>query len=124
MSDLTFSDDAWRDYLYWQTQDRKTLKRINLLIQSIQRDGPANGLGKPEALKYAGVLTRKIAFSTKCTAKPSIFRPVWDTMTMKSKPPRWRAPPPSGGGGFLPRLTGCVGYCGRFAYCLTGGGLV
>ena len=60
MSDLTFSDDAWRDYLYWQTQDRKTLKRINLLIQSIQRDGPANGLGKPEALKYVSGWSRRI----------------------------------------------------------------
>ena len=35
MYDLTFSPEAWEDYLYWQTQDRKTLKRINLLIQSI-----------------------------------------------------------------------------------------
>ena len=60
MSELTFSDDAWRDYLYWQTQDRKTLKRINLLIQSVQRDGPANGLGKPERLKYASGWSRRI----------------------------------------------------------------
>ena len=60
MSDLTFSDQAWRDYQYWQIQDRKTLKRINLLIQSIQRDGPANGLGKPEHLKYASGWSRRI----------------------------------------------------------------
>ena len=60
MSDLTFSDQAWRDYQYWQTEDRKTLKRINMLIQSIQRDGPANGLGKPERLKYASGWSRRI----------------------------------------------------------------
>jgi hypothetical protein len=46
--------DAWNDYIYWQTQDRKTLKRINLLIKDISR-GPFEGLGKPEPLK--GTLT-------------------------------------------------------------------
>jgi len=46
--------DAWNDYVYWQTQDRKTLKRINLLIKDISRS-PFEGLGKPEALK--GTLT-------------------------------------------------------------------
>lgn len=43
-------DDAWADYLYWQAQDNKTLKRINLLLQDIDRNGYA-GLGKPEPLK-------------------------------------------------------------------------
>ena len=60
MYDLTFSPEAWEDYLYWQTQDRKTLKRINLLIQSIQRDGLAIGLGKPEALRYKDGWSRRI----------------------------------------------------------------
>ena len=46
--------DAWTDYVYWQTQDRKTLKRINLLIKDISRS-PFEGLGKPEPLK--GTLT-------------------------------------------------------------------
>ena len=46
--------DAWNDYLYRQTQDRKTLKRINLLIKDISRT-PFEGLGKPEPLK--GTLT-------------------------------------------------------------------
>ena len=46
--------DAWNDYVYWQTQDRKTLKRINLLIKDISRS-PFDGLGKPEPLK--GILT-------------------------------------------------------------------
>lgn len=42
--------DAWDEYLYWQTQDKKTLKRINTLIRDIQRD-PFEGIGKPEPLK-------------------------------------------------------------------------
>ena len=46
--------DTWNDYVYWQTQDRKTLKRINLLIKDISRS-PFEGLGKPEPLK--GTLT-------------------------------------------------------------------
>ncbi len=48
---LTFSDHAWHDYLYWQTTDKKTLKRINLLIKNIQRT-PYAGIGKPEPLKH------------------------------------------------------------------------
>jgi len=43
-------DEAWEDYLYWQTQDKKTLKRINKIIQDIERNG-YNGIGKPEPLK-------------------------------------------------------------------------
>ena len=60
MNELLFSSEGWRDYLYWQTQDRKTLKRINLLIQSIQRDGLAVGLGKPEALRHKDGWSRRI----------------------------------------------------------------
>ena len=44
-------DSAWEDYLYWQEQDKKTLKRINQLLQDIERNG-YHGLGKPEPLKY------------------------------------------------------------------------
>jgi toxin YoeB len=44
-------DDAWADCLYWQTQDRKTLNRINLLIKDIDRNG-YKGIGKPEPLKH------------------------------------------------------------------------
>lgn len=44
-------DSAWQDYLYWQTQDKKTLKRINLLIKDIERNGYNGGLGKTEPLK-------------------------------------------------------------------------
>ncbi len=43
-------DEAWEDYLYWQKQDKKTLKRINKLINDIERNG-YNGIGKPEPLK-------------------------------------------------------------------------
>lgn len=44
-------DEAWEDYIYWQTQDKKTLKRINKLLQDIERNG-YNGIGKPEPLKH------------------------------------------------------------------------
>lgn len=47
---LAWTDAAWKDYLYWQTQDRKTLKRINSLIQATKRL-PFEGMGKPEPLK-------------------------------------------------------------------------
>ena len=51
MSEKIWSDDAWADYLYWQTQDKKTLKRINQLIKDIERNGVLSGIGDPEALK-------------------------------------------------------------------------
>ena len=49
---VEFLDEAWNEYVNWQAEDRKTLKRINHLIKSIQRDGLDQGLGKPEKLKY------------------------------------------------------------------------
>lgn len=48
---LCFTDEAWEDYLYWQGQDKKTLKRINKIIKDIQRH-PFEGIAKPEPLKY------------------------------------------------------------------------
>ena len=62
MSDLIWSDDAWNDYLYWQTQDKKTLKRINLLIKDIAGNGVLDGIGNPEALKgdLQGEYSRRI----------------------------------------------------------------
>lgn len=59
---VVFSDRGWDDYLWWQTQDRKTLKRINDLIKSIGRDGGAEGLGKPEPLRgdLQGFWSRRI----------------------------------------------------------------
>ena len=53
-------DDGWTDYLYWQSQDKKTLKRINELIKDIERNGALNGIGKPEALKYRKGFSRRI----------------------------------------------------------------
>ena len=47
----TWTDEAWADYLYWQAEDRKILKRINALLKDIDRNGNT-GLGKPEPLKY------------------------------------------------------------------------
>jgi toxin YoeB len=46
MSNLIFTNNAWEDYLYWQTEDRKTLKRINQLIKDIERNG-YEGIGEP-----------------------------------------------------------------------------
>lgn len=43
-------DEAWADYLYWQTQDKKTLKKINTLIKDIERNG-YDSIGKPEPLR-------------------------------------------------------------------------
>lgn len=57
----TFTDDAWQDYLWRQSQDRKTVKRINRMIQEIRRS-PFSGMGKPEPLKYqfSGAWSRRI----------------------------------------------------------------
>lgn len=62
MSEKIWSDDAWADYLYWQSQDKKTLKRINMLIQDIERNGAMKGIGEPEALKgnLQGEYSRRI----------------------------------------------------------------
>ena len=56
-----WDDEAWEDYLYWQTQDKKTLRRINQLLKDIERN-PYEGIGKPEALKHElqGFWSRRI----------------------------------------------------------------
>lgn len=61
MSKLVFTEMAWEDYLYWQTQDKKTLKRINQLLQDIKRNAYV-GIGKPEPLKgnFSGWYSRRI----------------------------------------------------------------
>lgn len=58
---LAWTDAAWKDYLYWQTQDKKTLKRINKLITDCKRS-PFEGIGKPEPLKenLSGFWSRRI----------------------------------------------------------------
>ena len=54
-------DEAWEDYIYWQKQDKKTLKRINMLLKDIER-GYFDGIGKPEPLKgdLRGFWSRRI----------------------------------------------------------------
>ncbi|MFA0625769.1 Txe/YoeB family addiction module toxin [Vibrio breoganii] len=58
---LSWTDEAWSDSLYWQTQDKKRLKRINKLINDVKR-APFEGIGKPEALKenLSGFWSRRI----------------------------------------------------------------
>ena len=55
-----WSDDAWSEYEYWQTQDKRTLLKINKLIKDIERNGVSNGIGKPEFLKYKKAWSRHI----------------------------------------------------------------
>lgn len=56
-----WDETAWADYLYWQTQDKKTLRKINNLIKDIERNGNS-GIGKPEPLKndLSGFWSRRI----------------------------------------------------------------
>jgi len=58
---LSWTKEAWLDYVYWQGQDKKTLKRINKLIMDAQRS-PFEGIGKPEPLKeyLSGFWSRRI----------------------------------------------------------------
>lgn len=58
---LSWTDESWNDYVYWQTQDKKTLKRINKLITDVKRS-PFEGIGKPEPLKenLSGFWSRRI----------------------------------------------------------------
>lgn len=56
-----WTEDAWNDYLWWQGQDRKTLRRINSLIRDVERN-PFSGIGKPEPLRgdLSGMWSRRI----------------------------------------------------------------
>ena len=67
---LIWSENAWNDYLYWQGNDRKTVKRINNLIKDIKRT-PYAGLGKPEPLKHnwTGYWSRRISQSDRLIYK-------------------------------------------------------
>ena len=58
---IVFSKNSWEDYLSWQTEDKKMLKKINELIKDIQRT-PFTGIGKPEPLKFdlTGLWSRRI----------------------------------------------------------------
>lgn len=59
---IVWDQNSWEEYVWWQTQDRKILKRVNELIKDIQRNGN-EGLGKPEPLKYSftGYWSRRIS---------------------------------------------------------------
>lgn len=59
---INFSIQAWEEYLYFQSQDKKTLKKINELIKDIERNGALNGIGKPEKLtnNLNGLYSRRI----------------------------------------------------------------
>lgn len=61
MGNISFSEEGWEDYLYWQTQDKRTLKRINQLLRDILRNG-YDGIEKPEPLKgdLSGLWSRRI----------------------------------------------------------------
>ena len=58
---LVFDPNGWEDYLYWQTEDRKTLRKINTLLKDIERNGN-EGIGKPEPLTgdLSGFWSRRI----------------------------------------------------------------
>ncbi len=58
---IVFTTNSWEDYLFWQTTDKKMLKKINALIKDISRE-PFDGIGNPEPLKYdlAGYWSRRI----------------------------------------------------------------
>ena len=58
---LAWTDAGWSDYVYWQSQDKKTLKRINTLVAAIKR-APFEGMGKPESLRQnlSGFWSRRI----------------------------------------------------------------
>jgi toxin YoeB len=60
MNDLIFDVDAFKEYMEWQTKDRKILKKINELIVDIQRNGLLKGIGKPEVLKHLKAYSRRI----------------------------------------------------------------
>lgn len=57
-----WDDKAWDEYIFWQDTDKKVKNKINALIKDIERNGVANGIGKPEALKnqYTGFWSRRI----------------------------------------------------------------
>ena len=82
---LLWEDRAWSEYLYWQTQDKKTLKRINALIKDIQRS-PYEGIGKPEPLRgnLSGWWSRRIDETNRMSRERSfILSPAWATMMIE-----------------------------------------
>ena len=68
---LIFAEQAWEDYVYWQQQDKRMVKRINELIENTVRE-PFAGIGKPEPLKHAlaGFWSRRITDEHRMVYKP------------------------------------------------------
>lgn len=60
MNNLIWSKISWSQYKNWQIEDRRIVKRINDLIESIMREGLMKGIGKPEPLKYIKAYSRRI----------------------------------------------------------------
>ena len=60
MNDFTFTKEAFSQYMYWQVQDKKTLKKINDLLEDIRRNGALQGIGKHESLKRHPGYSRRI----------------------------------------------------------------
>ena len=60
MGDFKFTEKGFDHYVYWQSQDKKTLKRINQLIKDIERNGLSEGIGKPEPLRHRKAWSRRI----------------------------------------------------------------
>ena len=60
MNELIFTSQAYKEYLEWHTEDKKTFKKINDLIRDIQRNGLSTGIGKPELLKHIKGYSRRI----------------------------------------------------------------
>ena len=55
-----WGDEAWADYLYWQSENKNLVRKINDLLKSVEREGPMKGIGKPEPLKYRKGYSRRI----------------------------------------------------------------
>jgi toxin YoeB len=64
---VAFTESAFAEYISWQSEDKKTLLRINKIIQSIQRDGLMQGIGKPELLKSQKTYSRRIDAANRLT---------------------------------------------------------
>lgn len=72
-----WSDRAWDDYLYWQIQDKKIIKKINELVKDIERNGISSGIGKPEPLKYRKAWSRRIDHENRLIYNIDDSRNIW-----------------------------------------------
>lgn len=72
-----WTDKAWEQYLYWQLQDKKTLKKINDLVKDIERNGVSAGIGKPEPLKYRKAWSRRIDLENRLVYDVDTYGNLW-----------------------------------------------